>query len=127
MPPGRRSHSVSESAGHGLSHESTSSPPASSGAETAASPNVNSSKNTKRSKTKGKKGAVGSSTSNDPTKEEQAVSTDPTKARFMREIAYSEMERSLMRAYFQVSAESIFFLLGLSTRMLTPFHHVIDV
>ncbi|RLN64451.1 hypothetical protein BBJ29_005244 [Phytophthora kernoviae] len=64
-----------------------------------------SSKVSKKSKAKHKKhknGAAASAMSETPEVAREPV--DPTKARFLREIQYTEMLRSLMRAYFQLSS-----------------------
>ncbi|KAG7400755.1 N-alpha-acetyltransferase 35 NatC auxiliary subunit [Phytophthora boehmeriae] len=70
-----------------------------------APPQDSSSKAAKRSKTKHKKHSNGAATFGMPeTPEGAPEAVDPTKARFLREIQYTEMLRSLMRAYFQLSS-----------------------
>ncbi|KAK1947405.1 N-alpha-acetyltransferase 35 [Phytophthora citrophthora] len=71
--------------------EETASPPI----ETAAS------KSSKKTKGKHKKHHNGAATAVDAP-EQVREPVDPTKARFLREIKYTELLRSLMRAYFQL-------------------------
>ncbi|GMF09377.1 unnamed protein product [Phytophthora lilii] len=64
---------------------------------------ASSTKSSKKSKSKHKKhnnGAAATSVTEIPEPAREPV--DPTKARFLREIKYTEMLRSLMRAYFQL-------------------------
>ncbi|ETM34217.1 hypothetical protein L914_18662 [Phytophthora nicotianae] len=61
---------------------------------------TSSGKSSKKSKTKHKK--HNNNTSNTEASEPARELADPTKARFLREIKYTELLRSLMRAYFQL-------------------------
>ncbi|CAH0515497.1 unnamed protein product [Peronospora belbahrii] len=60
------------------------------------------SKPSKKSKTKQKKHHNGAAMAISKSPDSTDRSVDPTKARFLREIKYTELLRSLMRAYFQL-------------------------
>lgn len=96
VPPHHRPSSAGTASNHSHSNTPPPTPQQSSGANSA-------SKHPKRAKGKPKK----QHNHNDAGAQSEAEPlepVDPTKTRFLREIAYSEMQRSLMRAYFQVRA-----------------------
>ncbi|KAE8902329.1 hypothetical protein PF005_g1062 [Phytophthora fragariae] len=80
--------------------DATPAPPPS---ETSSTSSSSSAKASKKGKSKHKKHYNGAAASADPeTPEPVREPVDPTKARFLREIKYTELLRSLMRAYFQL-------------------------
>lgn len=88
MPPNSRGHRSSSS-------DSAPTPPP---APTPPAPSAESKPSNKKSKHKKKQQAAPALVEVAP----PVVEADPTKARFMREIKFSEMQRNAMRAYFQV-------------------------
>ncbi|KAJ8566747.1 hypothetical protein ON010_g6374 [Phytophthora cinnamomi] len=98
MPP---AHRHGPSATEQPKDESVTPPPPPS--ETSSTSSSSSAKTSKKGKAKHKKHHNGAAVSaNAETPEQVRDPVDPTKARFLREIKYTEMLRSLMRAYFQL-------------------------